>query len=196
MAEEDKKVTEVATATAVATVSPDDEKLGAKCCACCCDYRRAVIVLAIMGIVFSVIYLVLVLVGVGILASAATSAVDDDFVNTTATVGAIGAGVVAGIFAVAALFYVFMLFAALKYNVCMLATVVVFDCIFFVYNIYVYIAFSETTSDMVGGIIGTCIFTGLWMYPTVGLITEIKKGIMSPETYPREAYSCCCEPQV
>lgn len=33
MAEEDKKVTEVATATAVTpTVSPDDEKLGAKCC--------------------------------------------------------------------------------------------------------------------------------------------------------------------
>jgi hypothetical protein len=30
------------------------------------------------------------------------------------------------------------------------------------------------------------ILTGLYIYPVVGLISEIKNGIMSRETYPRE----------
>jgi len=35
-------------------------------------------------------------------------------------------------------------------------------------------------------------FTGLFIYPHVGLMLEIKKGIMTPETYAREEFSCCC----
>jgi heme/copper-type cytochrome/quinol oxidase subunit 2 len=36
------------------------------------------------------------------------------------------------------------------------------------------------------------VITALIVYPHVGLMMEIKKGIMSKETYPREAFSCCC----
>jgi len=35
-------------------------------------------------------------------------------------------------------------------------------------------------------------FTCLFIYPHVGLVLEIKKGIMTPETYAREKFSCCC----
>lgn len=38
----------------------------------------------------------------------------------------------------------------------------------------------------------TAIFTLLWVYPSVFLSVEIKKGIMTKETYPREEMSCCC----
>jgi hypothetical protein len=34
--------------------------------------------------------------------------------------------------------------------------------------------------------------TALWIYPSVMLVTEIRSGIMSRETYPREEFSCCC----
>lgn len=32
----------------------------------------------------------------------------------------------------------------------------------------------------------------LLIYPHAGFIHEVKKGILSPETYPREEFSCCC----
>jgi len=35
-------------------------------------------------------------------------------------------------------------------------------------------------------------FVLLWIYPSVFLTVEIKKGIMTKETYPREEMSCCC----
>jgi len=36
------------------------------------------------------------------------------------------------------------------------------------------------------------IFLMLWVYPSVGFVMEVHKGIMSRETYPREEFSCCC----
>jgi hypothetical protein len=47
----------------------------------------------------------------------------------------------------------------------------------------------------IGVWIGSAIVTALWIYPHVGLILEIRNGIMSAETYPREEYSCCCVDQ-
>jgi hypothetical protein len=35
----------------------------------------------------------------------------------------------------------------------------------------------------------------LFMYPHVGFVSEVKSGIMSAETYPREEFSCCCVAQ-
>jgi hypothetical protein len=35
--------------------------------------------------------------------------------------------------------------------------------------------------------------TTFWIYPSVMLITEIRSGIMSRETYRREEFSCCWE---
>lgn len=32
----------------------------------------------------------------------------------------------------------------------------------------------------------------LLIYPHAGFIKEVKQGILSPETYPREEFSCCC----
>jgi fructose-specific phosphotransferase system IIC component len=36
------------------------------------------------------------------------------------------------------------------------------------------------------------VITALLIYPHVGLIMEIKKGIITPDTYHREEFSCCC----
>lgn len=36
------------------------------------------------------------------------------------------------------------------------------------------------------------VLTALWVYPSVFLAVEIKKGIMTKQTYPREEMSCCC----
>jgi hypothetical protein len=41
-------------------------KQGAKCCGCCCDYRRAVIILAVINLVISIIYIILVITAASI----------------------------------------------------------------------------------------------------------------------------------
>jgi len=48
---------------------------------------------------------------------------------------------------------------------------------------------------LIGTFVSSAIFTFLWVYPSVMLAVEIKKGIMTKETYPREEMSCCCVPK-
>jgi hypothetical protein len=43
----------------------------------------------------------------------------------------------------------------------------------------------------VGAIISV-IYTAILIYPHIGFILEVKKGIMTKETYAREEFSCCC----
>lgn len=182
---------------------------------CCCDYRRAVIVLAIIDIVYYCVFAVLLGVGVGVGAYFAGQNINDDNVASSiqAGIGIIG-GVIIAIYVVAALGGVFKLVAALKFNVCMLITSVVFDLIGFASAVYQATTptpitywdeytgqwdtyeVPRTTGQIFGGVLIAIIFSGLIIYPTIGLIVEIKKGIMSKETYPREAYSCCCQPNV
>eukprot|EP00533_Pseudo-nitzschia_delicatissima_P007316 CAMPEP_0116082800 /NCGR_PEP_ID=MMETSP0327-20121206/2920_1 /TAXON_ID=44447 /ORGANISM="Pseudo-nitzschia delicatissima, Strain B596" /LENGTH=195 /DNA_ID=CAMNT_0003573619 /DNA_START=82 /DNA_END=669 /DNA_ORIENTATION=- len=191
MAEVEKKTAEVVAVPATAATAISGEKQGAKCCGCCCDYRRAVIVMAIIGISFAALSLILTLAGVGA-GAAAMNALDDDEVIAAVAEGTAGMGILVGATVVAVLFYVFQLFAALKYNVCMLYTVVVFELISLALNIYQATVAQTTAGGVTIAIIINCLICALIIYPTAGLIKEIKEGIMSVETYPREAYSCCC----
>ncbi len=95
-------------------------------------------------------------------------------------------------------FYIFQLVAALKYNLLMLYTVVVFELITFGFRLY-FASFQLSWAFL--GIsptlyVASILSSGFTLYPTVGLIMEIKQGIMSAETYPREEYSCCCTKKV
>lgn len=47
--------------------------------------------------------------------------------------------------------------------------------------------YSVIASFAIGGLI-----LAFWLYPSVMLIIEIRSGIMTRETYPREEFSCCC----
>ena len=47
-------------------------------------------------------------------------------------------------------------------------------------------------TGFVVGYITQAILRALWAYPSVFLFNEIRNGIMSAETYPREKHSCCC----
>ena len=46
--------------------------------------------------------------------------------------------------------------------------------------------------SVIVGYIMNAILSALWAYPSVFLFNEIRNGIMSAETYPREKHSCCC----
>lgn len=191
------------------TTEAGEEKQGGKCCGSCCDFRRAVIVLSIIGIVYWVIILILGLtgVGVGIARAGQFSELDDDAANIAATVSslvALGAGILTAIAVVNMIFFIFQLVGALKYNMCMLVTCLVVNLIQLVYNVVTGFTNPSTMPDgteslaftIISAIINLIIYILLFIYPLGMLIKEIKGGIMSEATYPREAYSCCCEPQV
>merc|ERR1711935_1074417 len=68
---------EVKATPATVGVSSDEPKQGKICCGFCCDFRRAVMVLAIIGIVLQAITLVLTLLGGAGLSFLAASVEDD-----------------------------------------------------------------------------------------------------------------------
>ncbi len=172
-----------------------EEKQGKKCCGFCCDFRRAVIVVAILGIIEYTVMILITALGISYGVSIAGEATDDDNVLAAGIGIAVGSSIIAGLYAIGLLFSVFQLFAALRYSVCMLATVIVFNLIGLGYDIY-YATFLSTGDQMIGLICAEIVIAAMYIYPTAGLLMEIKEGIMSPETYPREAYSCCCQPKV
>lgn len=174
------------------------EKQGKKCCNCCCDFRRAVVVTAWIYIVFNIIYLVTAITGIGLVTAAAVASEDDGIVDGAATVAVVTTYYAIG-YAFGICFGVFQLMAALKYNVCMLSTCIVFHLLFLAYSIYFIFATNPdatTTQLVVTVIIQIICYVALWIYPIIGLVKEIKAGTMSEETYAREAYSCCCAPKV
>jgi len=197
----------VASPAAMAINMRDQEKQGAKCCFCCCDYRRAVVAISVVFIVFEIISIILIATGSA--ATLVTREMNDlnltqeekDNLDDLGTLGIVS--IVLSVIFLGC--NIFALCAALKYSVCMLSTMVIVILIQFGFNVYNAWALQTEIVDQAGGdfnsvsfiisIVISVICYGLYIYPVVGLISEIKSGIMSQETYPREAYSCCCNPK-
>lgn len=164
--------------------------------------------ISILYIIYNIVMIILWSTGGGAaLASRAyigdlTEEAKDDL--SVAGAGAIVIAVVNAIFLVC---NIFALCAALRYSMCMLSTMVVVILIQFGFDIYSTIEAYNTsyeengsadgtypTGTVAGAIVVSVIVYVLYLYPVVGLLLEIKNGSMSQETYPREAYSCCCKP--
>ena len=213
--------------TAVPAVPANDgipmdqqEKQGGKCCNCCCDYRRAVIALAIVSIVF------------GILGLAAqgqnnnnTSAIgDDDLVQDfVEDIEELEDKYQTGSIVMAVLGFA-MAFVSLGggiwFNWVMVAISAVYVIIAFIVGIIIGLkqlnefgdivdvhtegetsALTESEEEGIESfvrllvIIGyaiSAIITFLFVYPSFCFVKEVRSGIMSKETYPREKFSCCC----
>lgn len=95
------------------------------------------------------------------------------------------------------------IYGALQYNIPMIgygifwliASFVAMIVLQVVYTPKINEAMKEGEDDWAVSILSivlTGLVTLLYVYPHMGLMNEIKQGIMSPETYPREEFSCCC----
>jgi hypothetical protein len=175
------------------------EKQGAKCCGCCCDYRRAVIVLAIINICISAAYIVM------IVAAAATPGIwvnlDDDSVQQTFEDAY---PTQLALYAVTLFCAICALVGANKFNIPLVMINTLWYVGSFIGGTIVSINLANDVNDqtddgapelmVVPNIIVSAVITMLFMYPHIGFMYEVKVGIMSYETYPREEYSCCCAP--
>ena len=105
-------------------------------------------------------------------------------------------GIATGVTALALITSIIGLIGALKYNVCMIGFNVLVVLGVLAYNIYGIVSASQSAANMAINIALNVIYVCLIVYPSVMLISEIKSGKMSAETYKREAHSCCCQPNV
>eukprot|EP00529_Nitzschia_sp_RCC80_P031977 CAMPEP_0113459552 /NCGR_PEP_ID=MMETSP0014_2-20120614/10514_1 /TAXON_ID=2857 /ORGANISM="Nitzschia sp." /LENGTH=218 /DNA_ID=CAMNT_0000351145 /DNA_START=91 /DNA_END=747 /DNA_ORIENTATION=+ /assembly_acc=CAM_ASM_000159 len=173
------------------------EKVGQRCCGCCCDYRRACIIVGIIFAIYNGIVLVLSIIGTSV--PGTVNNVNDDQAQDLIN----DRGLYILIISAIGFFFSFVaIFGAMWYNIWMLAINILWFLVAYGVNIWA----NEVTIDRInelpsqsttyrspiGLYIIQAIVTMLWCYPFFGLINEIKKGIMSKETYPREEYSCCC----
>jgi hypothetical protein len=180
----------------------EQEKVGSKCCGCCCDFRRAVIILDCCLIFYSVMTLFSLAFPDDVRSKQfEVLGIDDDQVQDvllemlTITQIIAGCGVVA--FAIAA-------FGAKTYHTGLVAFGIAYLVLSFVALIVVQVTYTGKANDVaqpdttlaqpITNWITNGVLMALFIYPHVGLISEIKSGIMSAATYPREEYSCCCGP--
>lgn len=168
----------------------EQTKRGTKCCGCCCDFRRAVIILDIVLMALALMRLISLAFS-GILVVVQTEGIDDDEVLDLIDASILINGIINGV----GLFSLtFPLYGAMKFNVPLISVGIAWFLAAFVAGVIVDAMFLKEVGVafpflawIVQGAMALC-FT----YPHVGLIVEIKTGIMSQETYPREEYSCCC----
>lgn len=174
------------------------ERQAGKCCGCCCDFRRAVIIINGLLCVGSIISLITEIV-IKPEDNLQYHGVDDDAVlqelDQTKTPMIILA-------ALGILFHPIPLWGALKYEV----RAVAFGCVWFVSqfvatSVIEFIAVSnasdvakegESLGSPIPSMIGSLVGTSLYVYAHAMLVREIKQGIMTEATYEREKYSCCC----
>jgi len=172
------------------------EKQGEKCCKCCCDYRRAVIVINIIFIVAGVISILGAITSSQFNQNSGT--IDDDTVvkDELKDLNVLNS-IISGIGLVAS---IASLVGAVNYNIYLVAVNVIWMMIQYIASVIISEQFYNSIDDKVEGDLSSPILSyviqavvvGLFIYPHVGFIREVKSGIMSRETYPREEYSCCC----
>jgi uncharacterized membrane protein len=178
-------VTAYATAaTSYDTPMHSQPKQGSRCCGCCCDYRRAVIIFNIFLVIVGILSVLGYTQGIEAMQAAD---MDSDEIEVTYMQQAIltSLGVFASIVAIV---------GAYRYNVYMVG----FNVLYMIANFIATIVLTNKAygDDAMPFPITTIAievaFLLLYIYPHVGFMSEVRAGILSAETYPREEFSCCC----
>jgi hypothetical protein len=191
----------------VETTNPTEKRAG-KCCGCCCDYRRAVIVCA--SVVMFIEFIVLCFAASQGYLAFVCGGYDYDYsysyyyyIDTEECEEHFnGMRIIEIVFSVVSLLSgTGAIVGAVTFNSILVGINAAWICLGFIGSIIaapLYCASWEAKdsdnecfinySGIVSGIV-TAIF---FVYPHVMFVWEVKKGIMTKETYPRDKYSCCC----
>jgi len=161
-------------------------KLGHKCCGCCCDTRRAVIIVEIVfGIFINILNIIFVISGMGV-EVVGDPYLEEDIKNAlkiSAVFYGLGIGVA-----------VFVMFGARIYNIWIVAIGLIWNIVQTICAIAInsqVFRDHDLTYPAYLAVIEVVIVL-LIIYPKAMFIYEVHSGIMSPETYDREEQSCCC----
>lgn len=175
----------------------DEPRQGGKMCGCCCDSRRAVIIVNIIIALLEGLFLILAASGAWTSYFDTSTEKLEDHMKPYIT-----AEIVLGV--VSILFSILAIVGAVKFNIKMVVPNVLWLIVGFIIGLVLLFHSCAGVDDLDSETLDyTCeidfisiVFALLWLlfwcYPHIMFISEVRKGIMTPETYPREKYSCCC----
>jgi hypothetical protein len=189
----------------------DTVKQGQKCCGVCCDFRRAVVICNVLMIIFELVILVFLVTGildkyyVALESEMNTTVLMDKYERLQILLCGISV-LLSSIAIVGALCYNTILVGInglwLLVEYILGIALVLLSCNDYCQD-YIVELENRTATDplfipyctcslsiplMIASGVAIC----LWIYPHVGFIVQVHKGVMSRETYPREKYACCC----
>jgi hypothetical protein len=147
------------------------------CCRCCCDTRRAVIVVNIISMTFAA----LAVLSVSILTNDQYAAqFDDDEVQAALDeMDGAALGITIGVAVIGMICNAFGIFGAYKFH--KISTVIA--------GLWY---FAECIRACYFYDLPSLVMAAFFLYPHVVFYQEVSKGIMSPASYPQEQRSCNC----
>jgi hypothetical protein len=175
----------------------DQEKLGSK--GCCCDMRRATMIISIFHMCLSAIVLVLLIAGESLRYSIGNDIEDEELLDIVEE----AAGIQMIFISFGLISSICSLQGARKYNIWLVAVNIGWMIVCWIASVAIeistinaidatsYTGTEDYTFHWVGNFISALIVL-FWIYPMAMFIREVRLGIMRHETYPREEYSCCC----
>jgi hypothetical protein len=155
------------------------QKQGHSCCGCCCDTRRAVIIVNLVMLCFNLLTAVSFIAGVELMEAVASQADDDQVIEAGKELQSIPVGLFVALTILQAVFYVFGIMGAINYTKWMIICAIVGYVLSFAVQLF--------QLNLLG-----MFLSGVFAYPHFFFLSEMNKNIMTPENYPNEVQSCCC----
>jgi hypothetical protein len=147
------------------------------CCGCCCDARRAVIVVNVISMCLHT----LAIISVALMSSAvyASDVDDDEYQYALSEIDGKSLGLTLGVLVIGIICQAAGIYGAVKFNKIGATIGAVWHAM-------------ECIRSIVFFDIGGAIMSGFFCYPHVVFLQEMKSGIMTPENYPNEKVCCAC----
>ena len=142
---------------------------------CCCDSRKATVLVSLVALILSILGLINITAG---------SATADAWSITQ--------------YSVSILFYVLVIWGAIRYHRCAVIVSLIWQTAWFVLVIiglamsdWSTVSEEEKNANIIGAAVGL-IWYLVVIYSLGTFVREVSNGTMSPATHSREKYSCCC----
>jgi len=166
-------------------------------CGCCCDFRRGVIIINTIVAISEALVIVLCATGAWTVYFDTSTQELEEYMKPY-IIGEIAMSIVSIMLTSLAIF------GAIRFSIKMVLPNFIWLLLGFVISLVMIIYSCAKWEDKDYGYYDyTCTinfpailisagWVAFWCYPHIGFIQEVRKGIMTEETYPREKYSCCC----
>ena len=178
-------VVETPNATMVVPIE-DQPRQGSLCCGCCCDFRRAVMIINGLSIVFGVVLTRRVLFVAAFLRNAPYRYIPEAEIKINTATGVL--------FAISVVFDIVALVGAIKYNIYMVGANMVWVVVSFVLVLiveWILLRGSELSIAPPIGFLVAAMERVLEVYTHAGFVSQVRAGILTKETYPREQRHWC-----
>jgi O-antigen/teichoic acid export membrane protein len=142
---------------------------------CCCDSRKATILVSLVALILNIIFLIGYATG-----------------NHANSIWAIV------VYSISILFYLLVIFGAIRYHRCAVIISLIWQLVAVVLIIIGTIQFDwssvsgDTKTQDIIAVTVALIWYLVVIYSLGTFVREVSNGIMSPATHSREKYACCC----